>query len=84
VSSETPTNVPTSVRARLKNKADELGLAFDQVHAARHGRPARAGHDDDDDDEEEGVHVRIDSGGMRSGSVPPPRAISVPCAPETA
>ena len=31
MSSETSTNVPASVRARLKNRSDELGLAFDQV-----------------------------------------------------
>ncbi len=31
MSSETPTNLPASIRARLKNKADELGLSFDQV-----------------------------------------------------
>lgn len=31
MSKETPTNVPASVRARLKNKADELGLTFTQV-----------------------------------------------------
>ena len=27
----TPTNLPASIRARLRNKADELGLSFDQV-----------------------------------------------------
>lgn len=31
MSNATPVNLPASVRARLKNKAQELGLAFDQV-----------------------------------------------------
>jgi predicted nucleotidyltransferase component of viral defense system len=31
VSTETPTNLPASLRARLKNRADELGLDFNQV-----------------------------------------------------
>lgn len=31
MSKDTPTNLPASVRARLKNKADELGLAFGQA-----------------------------------------------------
>jgi len=28
VTAENPTNLPASVRARLKNKADEIGLDF--------------------------------------------------------
>lgn len=31
MSKDIPTNVPASVRAKLKNKADELGLTFNQV-----------------------------------------------------
>jgi len=31
VSNDTPANMSASVRARLKNKSDELGLKFDQV-----------------------------------------------------
>lgn len=31
MTAETPTNLPASVRARLKNKVDEIGLDFNQV-----------------------------------------------------